>query len=71
MGFNEERKKMTSLNIGLIMGIVFIILKSYYELIFALRLTNALFGFIAIIVGIYLSFVAVSQTPSRIPMTDF
>ena len=71
ISFGETAKGAGATLAPVIMGIVFIILKSYYELIFALRLTNALFGFIAIIVGIYLSFIAVSQTPSRIPMTDF
>ncbi len=71
ISFGETAKGAGATLAPVIMGIVFIILQSYYELIFALRLTNALFGFIAIIVGIYLSFIAVSQTPSRIPMTDF
>jgi MFS family permease len=71
ISFGETAKGAGATLAPVIMGIVFIILQSYYELIFALRLTNALFGLIAIIVGIYLSFIAVSQTPSRIPMTNF
>jgi len=71
ISFGETAKGAGATLAPVLMGIVFIILQSYYELVFALRLTNALFGFIAIIVGIYLSFIAVSQTPSRIQMTDF
>lgn len=71
ISFGETAKGAGATLAPVIMGVVFVILQSYYELIFALRLTNAIFGFLAIIVGIYLSFIAVSQTPSRIPMTDF
>ena len=71
ISFGETAKGAGATLAPVIMGLVFIILQSYYDLIFALRLTNVLFGFLAIIVSIYLSFIAVSTTPERITMTEF
>ncbi len=71
ISFGETAKGAGATFAPLFMGIVFILLQSHYELVFSLRLTNALFGFIAIVVGIYLSYISVKVKPVQIEIQTF
>jgi ACDE family multidrug resistance protein len=73
ISFGETAKGAGATLAPVIMGLIFILLQSHghLDLVPALRLTNVIVGFLAIIAGIFLSFIAVSKKPEKIDMSAF
>ena len=71
ISFGETAKGAGATLAPVVMGLIFIILQNYLDLVPALRLTNVIVGFLAIIAGVFLSFIAVSKKPEKIDMSTF